>query len=145
MKDKLTEINSVAGVRTSFFYFNDGELVYQTLPPGFDQDTLIEISKDFVQMAAICDRLQSVINEYDLKFDNGRLIAFTQHNYNLIVICDANVSLAMLRLTINVAIADLEADKKFQKRTAKVETTRRSFLVRSNMDAECWSLVETVN
>jgi hypothetical protein len=145
MKDKLAEINSVAGVKTSFFYLNDGELVYQTLPPGFDQDMLLEISKDFVQMAAVCDRLQAVINEYDLKFDNGRLIAFTQHNYNLMVICDVNISLAMLRLTINVAIADLEADKKFQKRIAKVEATRRSFLVRSNMDADSWSLVETVN
>ncbi len=145
MKDKLDEINSVAGVKTSFIYFNDGELVFQTLPPGFDQDTLTEIAKDFVQMAAISDRLQTGNNEYDIKFDSGRIIAFTQHNYNLIVICDVNVSLAMLRLTINVAIADLEADKKFQKRTSKIETTRRSFLVRSNMDAESWSLVETVN
>lgn len=145
MKDKLEEINSVAGVKASFFYFNDGELVYQSLPPGFDQDTFIEIAKDLVQMAAICDRLQSVINEYDLKFDSGRMIAFTQHNYNLIVLCDVNVSLAMLRLTINVAIADLEADKKFQKRVTKVETTRRSFLVRSNMDPDSWTLTETVN
>lgn len=145
MKDKLEEINSVAGVKTSFFYFNDGEVVYQSLPPGFDQDTFTEIAKDFVQMAAIMDRLQSVINDYDLKFDNGRLLAFTHHNYNLIVLCEANVSLAMLRLTINVAIADLEADKKFQKRVAKVEATRRSFLVRSNMDPDSWSLAETVN
>lgn len=145
MKDKLQEIDSVAGVKASFFYFNDGELVYQTLPPGFDQDAFIEIAKDFVQMAAICDRLQASINEYDLKYDSGRIIAFTLHNYNLIVLCDSNVSLAMLRLTINVAIADLEADKKFQKRVAKVETTRRSFLVRSNMDPDSWTLAETVN
>lgn len=145
MKDKLTEINSVGGVKTSFFYLNDGEVVYQSLPPGFDQDTFLEIAKDFVQMAAICDRMQSAINEYDLKYDNGRILAFTHHNYNLIVLCDVNVSLAMLRLTINVAIADLEADKKFQKRVAKVETTRRSFLVRSNMDPDSWTLTETVN
>jgi len=145
MKDKLAEINSVAGVKASFFYLNDGEIVFQSLPPGFDQDTFVEIAKDFVQMAAICDRLQSVSNEYDLKYDSGRIIGFTQHNYNLIVLCDVNVSLAMLRLTINVAIADLEADKKFQKRVTKVETTRRSFLVRSNMDPDSWTLTETVN
>jgi predicted regulator of Ras-like GTPase activity (Roadblock/LC7/MglB family) len=145
MKDKIDEINSVAGVKTSFLYFNDGELVYQTLPPGLDADNLTEIAKDFVQMAAISDRLQTGNNEYDIKYDSGRILAFTQHNYNLIVLCEANVSLAMLRLTINVAIADLEADKKFQKRSAKVETTRRSFLVRSNMDTESWNLVETVN
>jgi hypothetical protein len=145
MKDKLEEINGVSGVRTSFFYFNDGEIVYDSMPSGFDNDLFQEIAKDAVQMAAIFDRLSVPMTEYDLKFDNGRIFIYSQHNYNLIILCDPGVSVAMLRLTVNVALADLEADKKFQKRTAKVETTRRSFLVRSNMDADSWTLAEKVS
>jgi predicted regulator of Ras-like GTPase activity (Roadblock/LC7/MglB family) len=145
MKNKLEEINGVNGVRTSFIYFNDGEIVYDSMPSGFDSDIFQEIAKDAVQMAAIFDRLTASISEYDLKYDNGRVFIYTQHNYNLIILCDLNVSVAMLRLTVNVALADLEADKKFQKRAAKVETTRRSFLIRSNMDADSWTLAEKVN
>lgn len=96
-------------------------------------------------MAAISDRLQTGITEYDMKFDGGRIFAYAQHNYNIIIVCDLSVSMAMLRLTVNVAIADLEADKKIQKRLSKVENSRRSFLVRSNMDNDSWHLVETVN
>lgn len=145
MKEKLEEITGVSGVRTAFIYFNDGEVVFNSIPQGFDKETFEEIAKDVVQMTAIFDRLATPITEYDLKFDNGRVIAYTQHNYTLIILCDPGVSLAMLRLTVNVAIADMEADKKFQKRVGKIETTRRSFLVRSNMDPESWSLVETVS
>jgi hypothetical protein len=145
MKDKLEEIDAVDGVRASFIYFNDGELVYNKLASGLDAETYEEIAKDVIQMAAIFDRLGSHIHEYDLKYDGGRVFAYTQNNYNLMVLCSTDVSVAMLRLTVNVAIADLEADKKFQKRTGKIDTSRRSFLVRSNMDPDGWNLVETVN
>ncbi len=145
MKDKLEEIDSVDGVKASFMFFNDGELVYNKLAPGLDAEIYQEIAKDVVQMAAIFDRLGSHIHEYDLKYENGRVFAYTQNNYNIIILCNPEVSVAMLRLTVNVAIADLEADKKFQKRTSKIETSRRSYLVRSNMDPESWTLVETVN
>ncbi len=145
MKNKLEEINSISGVRTSFMYFNDGEIVYDSLPAGFDSDIFLEIAKDAVQMAAIFDRLSVPISEYDLKYDSGRVFIYAQHNYNLVILCESAVSAAMLRLTVNVALADLEADKKFQKRTAKIESTRRSFLIRSNMDADSWTLAEKVS
>lgn len=145
MKDKLEEINSVNGVKTSFIYFNDGETVYDNMPQGFDEATFVEIARDVIQVAAMFDRLSTPLNEYDLKYDNGRVIAYPMSNFNLIILCQPNVSVAMLRLTVNVALADLEADKKFQKRLSKVEASRRSFLVRSNMDAESWALVEVVN
>jgi predicted regulator of Ras-like GTPase activity (Roadblock/LC7/MglB family) len=145
MKEKLEEINSIAGVRASFIYFNDGEVQHAKLPPGLDADALQEIGKDVVQLSAIFERLTTPMQEFDFKFDNGRMMAFAHHNYNLIVLCDPGVSLAMLRLTVNVAMADMEADKKFQKRIQKIESTRRSFLIRSNMDTECWKLVEVVN
>lgn len=145
MKDKLEEIDGVDGVLASFIYFNDGELVFNKVPSGYDEQTFEEIAKDVIQMAAIFDRLNSHIHEYELKYDNGRVYAYTQSNYNLIILCKPDVSVAMLRLTVNVALADLEADKKFQKRISKIEASRRSFLVRSNMDAESWTLVETVS
>lgn len=145
MKDKIEEIDSVDGVLASFIYFNDGELVYNKVPPGYDTETYDEIAKDVIQMAAIFDRLNAHIHEYELKYENGRVYAYTQSNYNIVILCKSDVSIAMLRLTVNVAIADLEADKKFQKRTSKIEASRRSFLVRSNMDPESWTLVETVS
>ena len=145
MKDKIEEIDGVDGVIASFIYFNDGELVYNKLAPGHDTDTYEEIAKDVIQMSAIFDRLNSHIHEFELKYETGRVYAYTQSNYNIVILCKPDVSLAMLRLTVNVAIADLEADKKFQKRTSKIETSRRSFLVRSNMDPDCWALVETVS
>ncbi len=145
MKDKIEEIDSVDGVLASFIYFNDGELVHSKAPPGYDTDVFEEIAKDVIQMAAIFDRLNSHIHEYELKYDSGRVYAYTQSNYNIVILCKPDVSVAMLRLTVNVAIADLEADKKFQKRASKIEASRRSFLVRSNMDPESWTLVETVS
>lgn len=145
MKDKLEEIDGVDGVLVSFIYFNDGELVYNKVPPGYDEQTFEEIAKDVIQMAAIFDRLNAHIHDYELKYDSGRVYAYTQSNYNLIILCKPEVSVAMLRLTVNVALADLEADKKFQKRISKIEASRRSFLIRSNMDAESWTLVETVS
>jgi len=145
MKEKLEEINSISGVRASFLFFNDGEVMHAKLAPGLDVEAFTEIGKDVVQIAAIFDRLALPMQEYDMKMDGGRILVFTHHNYNLVVLCDAGVSLAMLRLTANVAMADMEADKKFQKRIQKIESTRRSYLLRSNMDADCWKLVETVN
>ncbi len=145
MKDKIEEIDGVDGVLASFIYFNDGELVYNKIAPGYDAETYEEIVKDVIQMAAIFDRLNSHIHEYEMKFDTGRVYAYTQSSYNIVILCKPDVSVAMLRLTVNVAIADLEADKKFQKRASKIESSRRSYLVRSNMDPESWTLVETVS
>lgn len=145
MKEKLEEICSISGVRGAFLFFNDGELVYHALPKGFDEDACLEIARDVVQMGAICDRLSPSNHEFEIKYDNGRLASWVLNHYNLIILCDSGVSLSMLRLTVNVAVADLEADKKFQKRINKIESTRRSFLIRSNMDVESWSLVEVVN
>ncbi len=145
MKEKLEEINGIAGVRTSFLFFNDGELVYHSLPKGLDADECLEIARDVVQMGGIADRLSPSNHEFEIKFETGRVYAWLHLHFNLVVLCDPTVSLSMLRLTVNVALADLEADKKFQKRISKIEATRRSFLTRSNMDPESWSLVEIVS
>ncbi len=145
MKDKLEEINSINGVKTSFVFFNDGEVVFDKLPSGFDPDNCMEIAKDVVQVSAMFDRLATPLSEFDFKYDTGRVIVFPNSNFNLIVLCLPTVSISMLRLTVNVALADLENDKKFQKRIQKIETSRRSFLVKSNMDAETWALAEIVN
>lgn len=145
MKEKLAEINSISGVRGSFIFFNDGELVFDAIPAGYDEDSLMEISRDIVQVGAICDRLAPSNHEVEMKFESGWVVAWVLSHYNIIILCDPGVSHSMLRLTVNVAVADLEADKKFQKRINKIEATRRSFLIRSNMDVESWSLVEVVN
>ena len=144
MKDKLQEIDGINGVFGAFLFFNDGEVVYNKAPEAFDDETMFEIGQDAIQASASFDRIASPLQECDTKYENMRVIFYTRNGYHLVVCCKTQLSISMLRMTINVVLNELEGDRKFQKRINKMEATRSQYLVRSQMDSHSWELVRVI-
>lgn len=144
MKKNLEEIETINGVKGAFLYLYDDELIFNKLPEDVDLDVCREIAKDVIQVSGIFGRLGKNTEELDLKFEEGRILAYAKKSHCLVIICQADASMSLLRLSANVLLADIEKDKKSAKRLSKIKSSPASYLIRSNMDGESWKLIEIV-
>lgn len=118
MKKSLAEINGVTGVRGSFICDNRGAVIAGDAPPGLDAETLGAIGREVVQMMVGLQSAGEPTGELDLQYERGGLVVRDLDTAILIVLCQMQTDLALLRLTINVAVARLKQDKAAQRRLA---------------------------
>ena len=118
MKKSLAEINGVTGVRGSFICDNRGAVIAGDAPPGLDAETLDAIGREVVQMMVALQSAGEPTGELDLQYERGGLVARDLDTAILIVLCQMQADLALLRLTINVAVARLKQDKAAQRQLA---------------------------
>lgn len=144
MKKNLEEMEAIKGVKGAFLYLFDDEIVFNKQPEDIDLDVCREIAKDIIQVSGVFSRLGKGTEEFDLKFEQGSVLAYVKQTHCLVIICQADVSMSLLRLSANVLLADIEKDKKSAKRLSKVKNSSASYLIRSNMDGESWKLIEIV-
>lgn len=141
MEEGLAEIDSVAGVRGSLLCDSWGEAVASTAPAGLDTATLKSIGHQVTQTAAGLRMAEGSMTELDFTYERTRLMAHDVGNAVLVVLCEPEVDIAMLRMTMNVVIARLKSDgavqKQLEARAAKNGTLHEA-------DETSWHLLKAL-
>lgn len=135
MKEKLEEINSIKGVWGYVLCDNTGKILEKEMPIVFMKH-LAMMGKEVTQVVGLLETLSKSPENLDLLFEDGRVMVRSLKNFTLVVFCDPNVDIPMLRLKINVLISEISEDSKMQELLEKGEWRRRRLLQKEYLDKE---------
>lgn len=108
MEGILKDIGAVAGVAGCFVCDAEGHIVASTLPGFFAESVLASVSRTITQTTAgILTARRRKVQEIDLVFDKGRIVAKPLREGCLCVVCQRNMNVPLLNLTADVAAKKL--------------------------------------
>ncbi len=135
MKEKLKEINSIKGVWGYFVCDNTGKILEREMPVVFMKHLAL-MGKEVTQVVGLLESLKRSPENLDLLFEDGRVMIRDLRNCTLVIFCDPNVDIPMLRLKINVVISEITGDSKIQELLQKGEWRRRRLLQKEYVGQE---------
>ena len=135
MKEKLQEINSLRGVWGYFICDNTGKILEREMPVVFMKH-LAMMGKEVTQVVGLLESLRRSPENLDLLFEDGRVMITSLRNCTLVIFCDPNVDITMLRSKVNVLISEITGDSKLQELLQKGEWRRRRLLQKEYLGQE---------
>lgn len=135
MKEKLMEINSLKGVWGYFFCDNMGKILGREMPIVF-MKYLAMMGKEVTQVIGLLENLSSSPGNLEFLFEDGRVMVMSVKNFTLVVFCDPNVDISMLRSKMNVIISEIQGNSKMQELVQKGEWRRKRLLQKEYLDQE---------
>lgn len=133
MKTTLTEINAVTGVQGSFFCDKQGEVLACAAPASLDTSALQGIGRQVALTLTALETAGETMNELDFTYEGARLVARVLVNAVLVVMCEPQVEIALLRLTLNVATVRMKGNGAIQSQLqARVSTTPLAIAIRES-------------
>jgi predicted regulator of Ras-like GTPase activity (Roadblock/LC7/MglB family) len=108
MESILQDINAVIGVTGSFVCDKEGTLVARALPSVFDEAMLLPAVRTLLQsIEGLETTRRRKVNEFDLVFQEGRLVVKNLREGCLCILCVRNINVPLLNLTANVGARKL--------------------------------------
>jgi hypothetical protein len=135
MKEKLHEINSIKGVWGYFLCDNTGKILEKEMPIVFMKHLAV-MGKEVTQVVGLLETLSKRSENLDLLFEDGRVMIRSLKNFTLVVFCDPNADIPMLRLKTNVVISEISGDPKVQELLQKGGWRRRRLLQKEYLGQE---------
>lgn len=135
MEDRLMEINSLKGVWGYFLCDNMGKIVAREMPMVLMKH-LAMMGKEVTQVIGVLENMSRSPENLELLFEDGRVMIKSLKNFTLVVFCDPNVDMPMLRTKMNVVISEIMVDSKMQQLLQKGEWKRRRLLQKEYLNQE---------
>jgi hypothetical protein len=139
----IKDISNISGVTSVWIINNNGEVIISGGNTKLEQRILSQTTQDFVQLFGAYELNHQGMNEIEVNYDEGYLFGKAKENFILAILCTNISSLSMIRLTVNVALADLEQNKKFTK-LVKDSSHRWNMLRRDSLRPEELALWEII-
>jgi hypothetical protein len=141
MKEKLKEINSLKGVWGYLLCDNMGKILEREIPIVFMKH-LAMMGKEVTQVIGLLENLNRSPEKVELLFEDGRVMIMSLKNLTLVVFCDPNVDVPVLRSKMNVVISELMGDSKMQELLQKGEWRRRRLLQKEYLIQEYQEILD---
>lgn len=141
MVEKLAEINSLKGVWGYFLCDNMGKILEREMPIVFMKH-LAMMGKEVTQVIGLLENLSKSPEILELLFEDGRVMIMSLKNFTVVVFCDPNVDMAMLRSEMNVVISEITRSSKMQELLQKGEWKRRRLLQKEYLNKEYQEILD---
>ncbi|NIO04398.1 MAG: hypothetical protein GTN74_07205 [Proteobacteria bacterium] len=133
MEKILQEINELPGVRGSFLCDGNGVVISSAMPEIYHEE-VGNIGKEVVQVLGLLQILGEETDVLEFLFSDGRILVNGLADFSLIVFCDPDIDISMLRLRTNVALAEIRRNGKFKKHMHKVFKSKKGLLAGEGLD-----------
>jgi len=110
----LDEIINIEDVEGAFLISNRGKLIDKTNLP-FNDQTIYDLGIRILRMIGGFHLNALNATELEIYWDKYYIICKNSADFTLITICKSVKILSLLRITLNITIANLLEDKKFNK------------------------------
>jgi hypothetical protein len=129
MADKwLDEILSIDGVEGALLISNRGIVLDKTKLP-FENKQVAKLGVRILRMIGSFHLKEKNVTELELYWENYYIICKNSSDFTLITLCKSSKVLSLLRITLNISIANLLEDKKFTK-LLKTQIADKSFTLK---------------
>jgi predicted regulator of Ras-like GTPase activity (Roadblock/LC7/MglB family) len=140
--ERLAEINAVAGVTGCLVCDNSGRVIASSFTGDLDMTSARDVAREVVQTSAVLSEARESVAGLDFTYARRRLVARDMDDSVFVVLCDPGVDIAMLRLTLNVAMAQLRDDEELGKRLR--DSLKVKEVLESELDEISWQLLKAL-
>jgi predicted regulator of Ras-like GTPase activity (Roadblock/LC7/MglB family) len=141
MEAVLAEINGVPGVRGSFICDGRGEMIVSAVATGLDA-ALDGVGREVTQTMAALEMIGEAKSELDFAYSRMRVVVHDLAKAVLIVLCEPNVDISLLRLTVNVVTTRLKGHSDIQAELGAREAEKE--VLQHDIDDVSWHLLEAL-
>ena len=78
----------------------------------------------------------------DFLFSDGRILVNGLTDFSLIVFCEPNINISMVRLKSNVTLGEIRRDGRFKKHMQKASKTKKSLLAGKGLDESYQQIIK---
>jgi predicted regulator of Ras-like GTPase activity (Roadblock/LC7/MglB family) len=108
MHSVLQSLHTVPGIIGGLLSDDDGGVLAHSFPPIFDLSSLQTISSGLNYNIMGLQDATGGVKLLDLRFEHGRIIVKPIPNHFLLMLCEPNLNLQLLSISMNVAIKKIE-------------------------------------
>ena len=141
MENILKEINELPGVRGSFVCDGNGVVISSAMPEIYNKE-VENIGREVIQVIALLQILREETDIIDFLFSDGRILVNGLTDFSLIVFCEPNIDISMVRLKSNVILAEIRRNGKFKKHMQKVSKTKKGLLTGEGLDESYQQIIK---
>lgn len=134
MDKGLQQLGNLARVGGSFVCDNTGGVIVSSTPAVLATVTMNLIGRETAQAFAALETGGHPATRMDFNYDTWRLLATDLGDALLFVVCEPQVDMPILRMTVDVVMAAWKKDASVQKQLARHRAARREVLARAQFD-----------
>lgn len=141
MENALKEMNDLPGVKGSFVCGRDGTVLSADMPEAY-KSRIKSIGREVVQVVALLRMLGEETDILDFLFSDGRILVNGLRDVSLVVFCEPDVDIAMVRLKSNVTLGEIRRDGRLRKHMEKVSKTKRRPVIGKGLGASYQQIIK---
>jgi hypothetical protein len=115
MKEGLREINDLVGTWGCLICNNQGGIIEASVPPGLTESSQENINRHVLDLFRAAGGSVEGLTEAVLHYLERKVFVFDLEKAFLIVFCTPSADISLLRMTVNLVLAQWEDDPKVQK------------------------------
>lgn len=142
IEQRFAEIGAVEGVTGSFICDNSGRMIASSFGNDVDITPIRDVAGELVHTAAVLDRVGESVRELDFTYPGSRLLVRDLDDSLLVVLCEPQVEIAMLRITLNVAATQLKDDAEL--RSLLEDSVPEREVLENELDQISWQLLKAL-
>jgi hypothetical protein len=135
----LEQIGGLPCVGGSFVCDNRGDVIVSSDPAVLATVTMSTIGREVGLAFLALESASRPATRIDFVYDSWRLLAQDMGDAVFFVVCQPNVDMAIVRMTVDVVIAGWRKDSAAQKRLQQRRTERASLASPAALDQGSWS------
>ena len=139
MEKGLDQINAVPGVGGSFLCDNRGDVIVSSDPAVLATVTMSTIGREVGRALVALDAAGQKASRIEFAYDTWRLLAIDIGDAVLFVVSQPDTSMAMVRMSADVAIGGWQTDSAARKRLERHRAERAALVNRTQLDQGSWS------
>lgn len=139
MEKELEQLGALPGVGGSFLCDNKGDVIVSSDPAVLATVTMNTIGREVARVFVALEAAHQPAERIDFVYDSWRMLAQDIGDAVFFVVCQPEVDMAMVRMTVDVVIAGWRKDASSQKRLQRHRAERAALVSRAALDQGSWS------
>ncbi len=130
----LQQLGNLPRVGGSFVCSNHGDVIVSSTPPVLATVTMNAMGREVAQAFAALEAADEHPQRIDFTYDTWRLLATDIGDAILFVVCEPDVDMPVLRMTVDVISMAWKKDSAAQKQLSRHRAARSSVMAKAPLD-----------
>jgi hypothetical protein len=131
MEQGLAQLSAIPSVEGAFICDNRGDVIVSSSPPVLATVTMSALGREVGRIVAALEASGRAGSRLDFTYSNWRLLAIDLSDGILLVVCQANVDMAFVRMNADIVLTGWRQDPVVQRRLQQHRVERRELVSRA--------------
>ena|SRR5688572_6670299 len=131
MEQGLAQLSAIPSVGGAFICDNRGDVIVSSSPPVLATVTMSAMGREVGRIVAALEAAGRAGTRLDFTYSNWRLLAIDLSDGILLVVCQAHVDMAFVRMNADIVLTGWRQDVNVQRRLQQHRVERRELVSRA--------------